>query len=51
MFDLNGIPDITGDGKSDMLDAFILNEMINDTEEQEEIEKKLKGYKNKKNKK
>ena len=50
MFDLNGIPDITGDGKSDMLDAFILNEMINDTEDQEELERKLKANKKKKKK-
>lgn len=29
------IPDINGDGQADMLDAFLLNEMINDTEDSE----------------
>ncbi len=36
------IPDITGDGKADLLDAFLINEMINDTEDQENQGKKVK---------
>ncbi len=28
-------PDINGDGQADMLDSFLLNEMINDTEDLE----------------
>ena len=45
------IPDITGDGKSDLLDAFLINEMINDTEDQENQGKKVKNLKKTKLKK
>ena len=39
------IPDITGDGKAGLLDAFLINEMINDTEDQENQGKKVKNLK------
>lgn len=41
------IPDITGDGQADMIDSFLLNEMINDTEDLEK-ETRRRSLSNKK---
>lgn len=36
------LPDVSGDGKSDELDLFLLNEMINDIEDVEQEQKAQK---------
>ena len=36
------LPDVTGDGKADYLDAFLINEMINDIEDQRAIKEAQK---------